>query len=126
MEKQLNIKEFVSQQNFSSEIYREIAQTLLMKYKDETARQHLVRALIMIFEKRYPGEVEKHEEAVEQARELQMDKKFASNDQGQRHLFRFPRELWTRLSSLVSDPPFLDTPEEMAWAAKAFPQYLIP
>ena len=57
----IDLEEFVKASKFSDEAYANIFRELVLKYKQDTPRQALIRAIIAIFETRYPAEARLHQ-----------------------------------------------------------------
>ena len=130
----INLEEFVSTTHFSDDIDKQVFRELVTKYKKETPRQALIRAIIAMWERKYPLEAHAHQRTIEHGKETRINKFAANKEQDQRLLFRFPQSLWNRLTLLVKDPDFLyqsdpitkGEKKELEWVIKNFPQYLIP
>lgn len=134
------LNNFVAKKTFSedkvdNEIFRDIFYDLTTKYKDETPRQHLIRAIITIYEKKYPKEMAAFDKEMQRVRETRDNEYAADKKQDQRLLFKFPTSLWNRLTLLVKDPEFLnetkpnmtkEEKEEWSWFMQNFPEFIVP
>lgn len=128
-----SLKEFAQESEFSTELFREIFLELISKHKNESERQHLIRAIIEIFERKYKREMEEFTKIMDKKRELIANDYAADTEQRQRLVFKFPESLMNRFNMLVQDPPFLSqsnpmTKEEMdewSWVIKNFPEFVV-
>lgn len=132
--KKINLEEFVKKSQFSDDLYRQIFSELVAKYKNETPRQHLIRAVILIWERNYPREFAWFQDEMNKVKETRTNE-FAADVKADMQLtFRFPRSLFNRLKLIVKDPEFLastneptkEDKEEVAWLTKNFPEFLVP
>jgi hypothetical protein len=129
-----SLSEF-AEESLEDSFLREIFQDLMGKYKDESERQHVIRSIISIFEKKYRVEMREFQKIMDKKREL-VANEFASDegDQQMRDVFKFPESLWQRLTMIIEKPEFLaqsnpmtkEESDEWAWFIKNFPQYVIP
>jgi metal-responsive CopG/Arc/MetJ family transcriptional regulator len=128
-----SLKEFAQESKFSNDIFREVFLELISKYKHESERQHLIRAIIAIYEKKYRREMQEFAKIMDKKRELIANDFAADKEQRQRLVFKFPETLMNRFNLLVKDPAFLSqsnpmTKEEMdewSWVIKNFPQFVV-
>jgi len=125
-EKNMSLDEFLKSQTFTDTVYKQIFKELVTKYKNENERQHLIRAVILLFERKDPNGMKKFKEMMGKTRELQTNKFASDKKQDQRHLLRLPEELWKRLKLVVEDPEFLKEDKEVDWVVKNFPEFVIP
>jgi hypothetical protein len=125
-DKKINLEDFLGGTKISSPLYREIIKTIVTKFKHESERQHKIRAMTMMYEKKYLTEMSLHAEAMQEVREKQSNRFAAEKEQDQRILLKIPETLWSRLDMVVFDPPFLKEDEEKDWFMKNFPRYVIP
>lgn len=134
-EDQVKLAEFVAGADFSSDVFRDIFSELIAKHGDESLRQHTIRAIIEIWMRKYPSEVEaftKQIDAFKQARKDQFASAGATSDQ--RIVFKFPETLWNRLTIMVKEPAILQQSnpmtdaekDEWAWFIKEFPLFVVP
>lgn len=134
MSKAKSLSESKTEPQFSDSVFREIYMELISKYRHESERQHLIRAIIEIYQKKYPAEMKAFGREMDKKRELIANDYAADMKQKQRQVFKFPESLWQRLTRLVEDPPLLSesnpmTKEELAewtWFIKEFPQFVVP
>lgn len=126
------IADFVDASNLKSkEDLGGIFTELVVKYPEETKRQHSIRGMVMLFEAKYPEEMKEHEKAMKAAKELS-NNEFASNDEAKMRLaFKIPQSLVTRINMVVEDPLFLTEEAdkmfgEVAWFKTNFPRYTVP
>lgn len=133
IKKEQNLEDFIKESKFSDSMYRDIFLELVTKYKAESPRQHLIRAIITIFKETYPAEMKVFNQGMKKIRETRVNEFAADKQQDQRLLFKFPESLWARLSMVVDEPPFLnqsnppakDELEEMQWLFKEFPEFAV-
>lgn len=133
-ENKKTLTEFTENQKFSDVLLQEIFKKSVTDYKHETTRQSLIRALVGIYNQRYPEEMAEHAKVIKAKREA-LANEFGADDQGQRNrsVFNLPEGLYKRLEMLVKDPPFLSqsnpmTKEEMdewSWFFSEFPQFRV-
>lgn len=123
-----------TESKFSDSVFRDIYHKLITKHKDETERQHLIRAIILIYKAKYPAEIREFAKIMDKKRELITNEYASDNEQGQRLLFRFPESLMHRLTMLVENPPFLsqsnpmtkEEENEWTWFMDSFPEFTVP
>ena len=121
-----------------NEILSSIFRELITKYKDETKRQHLIRAAVMLFEKQYPEELERNNKIIKQKRQTRDNEHAANYEQEIRLTFCVPQHIGTLFLSvgqllkdktlklaLLSDEA-QELYGEQDWFAREFPQYLVP
>ena len=125
-DKQINLEDFVEGRNFSRPLYSSILEELVIKYKNESPRQHAIRATIMLFEKKYKTEMRTFKKEMEKTKENLKNKFAANKEQDQRLLVRIPPSLWNRIGMIISDKPFLEEGGELKWFMKEFLQYVVP
>ena len=131
--KQQNLEDFVKESKFSDPLFRDIFLELVTKYKAESPRQHLIRALLTIYKETYPAEMKVFNGEMKKVKETRVNEFAADKEQDQRLLFKFPESLWARLSMVVDEPPFLsqsnpptkDELEEMQWLFREFPEFAV-
>jgi len=113
------------------EIFAGVFKELVTKYPEETDRQHVIRGMIMVFEKKYPAMMNRVDYAVRQSKETRANE-YASNDViDTRILFKIPEPLMTRINMVFSQknwPQFLSDEavklyDEENWFRKNFPRY---
>lgn len=129
----INLEDFVQSSRFTDDFSVEIFKELVTTYKKESPRQHLIRAVIMLWERKYPAELRYHKKAMEQRRETRANQFAANKDEDMRLLMSFPASLWNRLGLMVKDPDFLHesspiTKEEKLekeWVIKNFPEFVV-
>lgn len=134
MNKKNSLSEKATESNFSDSVFREIYMDLISKHKHESERQHLIRAVIEIYQKKYPSEMRAFGHIMDQKRETLANDYAADKEQRQRLVFKFPESLMNRFSLLVDKPPLLSasnpmTKEELtewSWFIKNFPQFVVP
>jgi len=134
MNKKNSLSEKEVAPEFSDAIFREVFSSLISRHRHESERQHLIRAIIEIYQKKYPAEMRVFEQIMTQKRELAANEYAADKEQRQRLVFKFPESLMRRFEMLVTDPSILSqsnpmTKEELAewtWFMKAFPQFVVP
>ena len=125
-DKQIDPEDFIEGRNFSRPFYSGIVKELVTKYKNESSRQHAIRATIMLFEKKYKAEMRTFKKEMEKARDLSINKFAANKEQDQRLLVKIPPSLWNRVGMITPDKPFLEEDGELKWFMKEFPQYVVP
>ena len=134
MNKKNSLSDKSTESQFSYSVFREVYMDLISKYRDESSRQHLIRSIIEIYQKKYPAEMREFDKIMTQKRELVSNEYASDKEQRQRLVFKFPESLMKRFEMLVEEPPILSqsnpmTKEELAewtWFIKAFPQFTVP
>ncbi len=129
--KEVDLKEFIKGSEWSDPLYRDIFLELATKYKAESPRQHLIRAIISIYIEKYPAEMRKFNSEMKKIKETRSNEFSANKKEDQRLLFKFPESLWARLTLVVTDPPFLQQSnppkkeelEEIRWIMKEFSEF---
>lgn len=129
--KEIHLEDFVRESKFSDSLYRDVFMELVTKYKAESPRQHLIRAVITIFKEKYPAEMRVFNKEMKKIKETRVNEYAADKQQDQRLLFKFPESLWARLSIVIDEPPLLtqsnppklDELEEIRWLMKEFPEF---
>lgn len=119
---------------FSDSVFREVYMNLIEKHKEESPRQRLIRAIVEIYQRKYPSEMKAFEKIMDAKRETMANEFAADKEQRQRLVFKFPESLMKRFNMLVENPPILSqsnpmTKEEIAewtWFMKNFPQFVVP
>ncbi len=128
-EEKIPMSDFVVGRGFSQPFYKDIFEELATKYKTESPRQHTVRAVIMMFEKKYPAEMRAFKRQIEQVRETRVNK-YAADDKSQlQFVLSFPESLYSRIDLATIDPSFLQgetEQEELEWMIKNFPEFVVP
>lgn len=132
--KELDNKISSKEPEFTSDIYADIYRDLITNYKHETKRQHTIRAVIQLWMKKYRMEASIFEKQMKKFRETRSNEFAADKQQDQRHMFKIPETLWTRIVQLVKDPEFLsesnpmtkEEEEEYAWFIREFPMFVVP
>lgn len=133
MMKKKSLNEF-AEESLDDDILREIFIDLIGKHKHESERQHLIRAIVEIYQKKYPAEMRAFQKIMDKKREIIANDYAADKEQQQRLMFKFPESLMRRFELLIKDPPFLSqsnpmTKEEMdewSWFIREFPQFVVP
>ncbi len=125
------LEQFIEEKFGDKEILAEGLRSLISKHKGESSRQHAIRAMIELYERKHPGAVEEADKEIQRRRETAINKFSSVEEQDQRLLFSFPAPLYHRLMLIVKEPPFLSNEaieqlKEEEWLAKAFPRYLVP
>ena len=134
MTKEKSLSEKKIAPEFSDAILREVYMDLISKHKNESERQHLIRAVIGIYQKKYPSEMRAFGRIMDEKRETLKNDYAADKEQRQRLVFKFPESLMKRFTMLVDEPPLLSasnpmTKEELTewtWFIKEFPQFVVP
>lgn len=134
MKKKNSLSEQEIAPKFSDAIFREVFSSLVSKYRHESERQHLIRAIIEIYQKKYPAEMRAFGRIMDRKRELIVNDYAADKEQRQRLVFKFPESLMRRFEMLVTDPSILSqsnpmTKEELnewTWFMKEFPIFVVP
>lgn len=126
------VNDFITASNLkNSEDLAEIFKELVVKYPEESERQHAIRGMIMLFERKYPAEMKEHTKAIQVAKE-QLSNEFGSDkDMSMRLTFRLPQGLMTRINMVIKEPAFLSEEaagkfDELEWFSKEFPRYFVP
>jgi hypothetical protein len=115
-----------------------IFQDIATKHKDETKRQHLIRAAVAMFEAQHPAEVARHQNKIRTKREL-LQNQFGANWETELQLmFLIPPYVGTaffQVSEKLNDKtlkvPFMSDEaqklfNEHDWFKKNFPQFVVP
>jgi len=125
------INEYIDRTNLKNkEDLVSVFKELVVKYPEETERQHSIRGMIMLFERKYPAEMLDHKKAIKVVQEQKINE-FASNDEADMRLaFRIPQSLMTRINMVVKAPPFLTEESdkmfgEINWFRQEFPRYAV-
>ncbi len=130
-----DIDDFIKASNLKhEELFASIFRNLMTEYPDETDRQHVIRAAIMMFEDQYKPEMRRHERSMKHVKETRANE-YASNDIiDMRIAFRFPDSMITRINMILinlKQPSFLSDDaikiyDEGKWLRKNFPRYCVP
>jgi hypothetical protein len=126
------IAEFIKTSNLKNEeLLAGILTTLLREYPDETERQHMIRATIMMFEAKYKPEMRQQDDAIRFTKETRKNEHAADYATDMRLGIRIHEMLDARINMVVKDPPFLSDEaikmyDELNWFRKNFPRYVVP
>ena len=129
--KDSKLENFIVQKFSGKDTLAEVFLSLAKKHKGENMRQHTIRAMIELYERKHPEALEEASKQIQKRRETAKNEFSSVEDQDQRLLFSFPAPLYHRLSMIVKDPPFLSNEaiehlKEDEWVAKEFKRYLVP
>ncbi len=135
---------FIKDQKFKDDsILVSTFKKVVLKYPQESLRQHAIRAAIAFFEVKYKIEYEiKYDDQIKKRREKAKNEYAADKDQDFRLSFSLPESLIARIARLLEElkqremlpkdePDFMsdraiEQYEENKWFAKEFKRYLIP
>jgi len=129
MENLEQLEKFIQERNFSDPIFADVFKFIKTKYPDEMERRTAIRAMIEIWRRKYPNEMDKFESDMKRRHELKKDKFSSTDDNADiRVLFTIPESLHTRINMVVKDPPFLSGEaekqfNESEWFFDEFPAF---
>ncbi len=115
------------------ELLNSIFRILISQYPDETDRQHAIRAMVMIFEDKYPEAMRRHQSDIKKRQETRANEHAAHYDTDMRLAFALPEGLSTRINMVfdkIDQPRFLDEKMikengEDEWFRTNFPRYSV-
>lgn len=123
----------LSSQLKDEELLGSVFRILVSQYPDETDRQHVIRAMVMIFEDKYPGAMRRHQSDIKKRQETRANEHAADYNTDMRLAFALPEGLPTRINMVfdrINQPPFLDEKMikengEDEWFRTNFPRYAV-
>ena len=117
------------------EVFVGIFNEIITNFKDETKRQHAIRAVIMKFEHDFPKLMEEFDAEIRKKKELSKNKHSADYENQIRQTFAIPDGLETRLTQVLNkigeEYRFLSDEaqkefKEQDWFRKNFKRYSVP